>query len=193
VIPEGPAGIFQPRDIPKIDVVLSVGGISPNKNLATLIRASSKLRAGVELVIAGDYQSDGFKSCYRELAALAANRPVRFLGRVTDEALCRHYNEARLLAFASLEEGFGLPAVEAMACGLPVVAHNAHAVAEVVGDAGLLVDAADEDALASAINRVLDDPSLADRMRARGLERATQFSWRRAAEELQNIFDSIWT
>jgi alpha-1,3-rhamnosyl/mannosyltransferase len=192
VTPEGPAAIFQLRDLPKRDIVLSVGGISPNKNLATLIRAFSKVRPGVELWIAGDYESDGFKTCYRELADLAATRPVRFLGRVTDEALCRLYNEARLLAFPSLEEGFGLPAVEAMACGLPVVAHDGHAVAEVVGDAGLLVNANDGDALAAAINRVLDDPVRAARMRASGLERAALFSWQRAADELQNIFDSIW-
>ncbi|HJZ95044.1 MAG TPA: hypothetical protein VKE70_00970, partial [Candidatus Solibacter sp.] len=73
------------------------------------------------------------------------------------------------------------------------VAHNGHAVAEVVGDAGLLVNASDENALAAAINRVIDDPQLAARMRASGLERAARFSWQRAAEELQNIFDSIWT
>ena len=192
VIPEGPAGLFRPKNIPRRDVVLSVGGISPNKNLATLILAFSKVRAGVELWIAGDYQSDGFKTCYRELADLAANLPVRFLGRVTDEELCRLYNEARLLAFPSVEEGFGLPAVEAMACGLPVVAHDGHAVAEVVGDAGVLIDARDEHALASAINRVLDDPTLAEQLRARGLERASRYSWQHAADALQDIFDSIW-
>jgi glycosyltransferase involved in cell wall biosynthesis len=192
VIPEGPATFFKPQAIPKRDVVLSVGGISPNKNLSALIRAFRRVRTGIELWIAGDYQSDGFKTCYRELADLAANLPVRFLGRVTDEDLCRLYNEARLLAFPSVEEGFGLPAVEAMACGLPVVAHDGHAVAEVVGGAGVLVDARDENALASAINRVLDNSSLAEQLRARGLERASRYSWQRAANELQDIFDSIW-
>jgi glycosyltransferase involved in cell wall biosynthesis len=193
VIPEGPAAVFKPRGIPKRDVVLSVGGISPNKNLSTLVRAFSRVRAGVELWIVGDYQSDGFKNCYRELADLAANLPVRFLGRVTDEDLCNLYNQARLLAFPSVEEGFGLPAVEAMACGLPVVAHDGHALAEVVGDAGVLIDARDEQALASTINRVLDDSALAERLRVRGLDRATSYSWQRAADELQDIFDSIWT
>jgi glycosyltransferase involved in cell wall biosynthesis len=192
VIPEGPASLFQPQDIPKRDMVLSVGGISPNKNLATLVRAFSNVQAGVELWIAGGYESDGFKTCYRELAALAASRPVRFLGRVTDETLCRLYCEARLLAFPSLEEGFGLPAVEAMACGLPVVAHNGHALAEVLGDAGLLVDARDENALTAAINQVLSNATVAESMRSRGLARAAQFSWKRAAEDLQNIFDAIW-
>jgi glycosyltransferase involved in cell wall biosynthesis len=192
VIPEGPAAVFQPRDLPKRDIVLCVGGISPNKNIAALIRAFRKVRSGHELVIIGDYESDGFKSCYSELSALAHGMPVRFAGRITDQELCRYYNEARLLAFPSLEEGFGLPAVEAMACGLPVVAHNAHALAEVVGDAGLLVNATAEEELAAGINRVLDGPELAAQLRAKGLERASRYSWDRAAVELQNIFDSIW-
>jgi glycosyltransferase involved in cell wall biosynthesis len=74
-----------------------------------------------------------------------------------------------------------------------VVAHKAHALAEVVGDAGLLVNATDEDQLAAGIGRVLEDPSLAAQLRTRGLARAARFSWDRAADELQNIFDSIWT
>jgi glycosyltransferase involved in cell wall biosynthesis len=193
VIPEGPAAVFQLRDVPKRDIVLCVGGLSPNKNLATLVRAFAKVRGDYELVIVGDYQSDGFKTCYTELRALAAGLPVRFVGRITDEELCLYYNQARVLAFPSLEEGFGLPAVEAMACGLPVVAHKAHALAEVVGDAGLLVNATDEDQLAAGIGRVLEDPSLAAQLRTRGLARAARFSWDRAADELQNIFDSIWT
>lgn len=106
--------------------------------------------------------------------------------------MCLLYNEAALLAFPSIEEGFGLPAIEAMACGLPVVAHRGHAVGEVVADAGLLVNARDEHELASAMMRILDDPSLQEQMRRKGLERARQFTWERAAEELQRIFDSIW-
>jgi glycosyltransferase involved in cell wall biosynthesis len=192
VISEAPAALFQPQNSARREVVLSVGGISPNKNLATLIRAFSGVRTGVELWIAGDYESDGFKTCYRELADLAANRPIRFLGRISDEELCRLYGEASVLAFPSLEEGFGLPAVEAMACGLPVVAHDGHAVAEVLGGAGLLVDARDEAALASAINLVLSDGALAERLREKGLARAAQFSWDRAAEQLQDIFGAIW-
>ncbi len=192
VIPEAAGAIFQPRETLKQNVILSVGGVSPNKNLAALIRAFRKLPPGFELLIVGDYQSDGFKNCYSELAALATNMPVRFAGRVSDDELCRLYNEAALLAFPSVEEGFGLPAVEAMACGLPVVAHRGHAVAEVLADAGVLVDATDEAELAAALARVLDDPLLRERMRQKGFERARQFTWARAAEELQRIFDSIW-
>jgi glycosyltransferase involved in cell wall biosynthesis len=192
VVCEGPAPVFGPQEIPKRDIVLYVGGVSPNKNLAALIRAFSKVRRGYELVIAGDYHGDGFKTCYPELASLAEGLPVRFTGRVSDEELCRYYNEARLLAFPSLEEGFGLPAVEAMACGLPVVAHNGHALAEIVGDAGVLADATDENQLAEAINRVLGDELLAAELRRKGLDRAREFSWEIAAARLQDIFDSIW-
>ncbi len=193
VIPEGAAAIFEPRETAKRNVILAVGGISPNKNLASLIRAFRKIRGGFELVIVGDYQSDGFKTCYAELAALASGQNVRFTGRVDDAELCRLYNESMVLAFPSLEEGFGLPALEAMACGLPVVAHHGHAVAEVLGEAGLVVNANDEGELASAIERVLSDASLREQMSGKGFERARRYTWDRAAEELQRIFDSIWT
>ena len=193
VIPEAPAGVFHQLQVERRDIILAVGGISPNKNLDTLIRAFARIGRPCELVIVGDYESDGFKSCYEELQPLAAGLPVRFTGWVSDEALCRLYSEARVLAFPSLEEGFGLPAVEAMACGLPIVAHGAHAVAEVVGDAGLLVDARNAGQLAEALERVLNDADLAAAMSRKGLERAQGFSWDRAADQLQDIFDSIWT
>jgi glycosyltransferase involved in cell wall biosynthesis len=193
VIPEGPAAIFRSLGMERRNMVLAVGGISPNKNLGTLIRAFAKVRAGAELVIAGDYESDGFKTCYGELAELAKDRPVRFTGRITDQELCSLYNEASVLAFPSIEEGFGLPAVEAMACGLPVVAHHGHALAEVAGDAALLVNATDEQELAGAVNRLLEDPSLAESLSARGRERvANRYSWERSAAALQDIFESIW-
>jgi glycosyltransferase involved in cell wall biosynthesis len=192
VIQEGPSPIFRPLDVPKRKVVLTVGGISPNKNLASLIRAFEKVRSGFELVIAGDYESDRFKTCYAELAQLAEGKPVRFTGRVSDEELWHLYNEAMVLAFPSLEEGFGLPAVEAMACGLPVVAHDGHASAEIVDNAGVLVNATDENELAAGLNRVLDNPSLAAELRIKGMQRAAQYSWDRAAKQLENVFESIW-
>jgi glycosyltransferase involved in cell wall biosynthesis len=174
--------------------VLYVGGISPNKNLAVLVRAFALLRRRVpeaRLVLGGDHQTDGFKSSHAELAALiqaeGLGRHVEFTGYVPEDGLRALYCGASLLAFPSLDEGFGLPAVEAMACGLPVVASRGHALEEVVGGAGLLVDACSEVELAEAMERILIDRVLAAELRAKSLRRAADFSWKRTAEGLLDV------
>jgi glycosyltransferase involved in cell wall biosynthesis len=96
-----------------------------------------------------------------------------------------------LLAFPSLDEGFGLPAVEAMACGLPVVASRGHALEEVVGEAGLLVDARNEGELAEAMERILMDPAMAAALRAKSLRRAADFSWKKTAEGLLSALRTV--
>ncbi|HEY3444069.1 MAG TPA: glycosyltransferase family 1 protein [Paludibaculum sp.] len=178
--------------------VLYVGGISPNKNLAVLIRAFARLHQrapGVKLVLGGDHQTDGFKSSHAELAALIQAESlaglVEFTGYVPESELRGLYCGARLLAFPSLDEGFGLPAVEAMACGLPVVASRGHALEEVVGEAGLLVDARNEGELAEAMERILTDPALAAALRAKSLRRAADFSWKKTAEGLLNVLRAM--
>jgi glycosyltransferase involved in cell wall biosynthesis len=103
-------------------------------------------------------------------------------GPVTQDQLAALYTSAEAFAFPSLMEGFGLPVLEAMNCGVPVVASNASAIPEVVGDAGVLADARDPEAFANALERVLSDPILRADLRHRGLERAQQFSWQRCAE-----------
>jgi glycosyltransferase involved in cell wall biosynthesis len=175
--------------------ILYVGGISPNKNLATLVRAFARVHAahsGLKLILAGDYQSDGFKSSYAQLRALiealGLGRNVVFTGYVPDDELCLLYNGARAFVMPSLDEGFGLPALEAMACGTPVIASSGNALEEIAGGAALLVDPHQEGALASAILSVLEDPLFAAEMSRRALERAAQFSWSRTARELMGIF-----
>jgi glycosyltransferase involved in cell wall biosynthesis len=197
VIPEGAASCFRhlPEAIPSEPYLLYAGGISPNKNLATLIRAFARLpqsRCGLKLVLAGDYRNDGFKSCHAELCALIGERglesAVTFPGFVSDDELCRLYNGARAFVMPSYDEGFGLPALEAMTCGAPVIASRGHALEEVVGSAGLLVDPNDEAGLAAALNRVLSEPDLAADLSRRSLDRAAEFSWREAATRLLALF-----
>jgi glycosyltransferase involved in cell wall biosynthesis len=176
--------------------VLYVGGISPNKNLATLIRAFSRLQArarGVRLILVGDYESDGFKSCYGALTelvqSLGLSREVQFTGFVPDEELCRLYNGAGLFVLPSFDEGFGLPAIEAMACGLPVIVSAGNAMEEVVGDAGLIVDPNDEVGLTAHMDRLLGNTELRREFGEKGIRRAAEFSWESAARNLLGIFE----
>ena len=177
--------------------VLYVGGISPTKNLKVLIEAFSRCqsRSGfLKLVLTGDYTHDGFKGCYQELSALVAALnladDVEFTGFVSDDELARLYKGAAVFAMPSLDEGFGLPAIEAMACGVPVIVSSGNAMEEVVGGAGFCLDAKDVNAWAEQIDRIVNDCRLSAELRHRGLERAKEFSWDRTAGGLLDIFDS---
>lgn len=174
--------------------ILFVGTIEPRKNIATLLRAYRRLRDryGVEvgLVLAG---APGWLNdqVFEEVERLELRPYVVFLGRVEAEDLVYLYNAACCLAHPAFYEGFGLPPLEAMACGTPVVASNISSLPEVVGDAGLLVDPQDEEALAVALHRVLTDHSLRAELSAKGQLRAQSFSWRRAAEETMAIYRRV--
>jgi alpha-1,3-rhamnosyl/mannosyltransferase len=162
--------------------VLAVGTLEPRKNLGTLLRAFARVRgqdAQHALVLVG---GRGWRDAPLERALAGAGAGVVRAGRVSDDELVRLYGSAACFAFPSRYEGFGLPVLEAMACGAPVVAGDRTSLPEVVGDAGLLVDPDDEEALASALRRVLTDPELAADLRQRGLARSAAFSWDRCAE-----------
>jgi glycosyltransferase involved in cell wall biosynthesis len=176
--------------------LLYVGGISPNKNLPTLIRAFSGLRQrgrSARLILVGDYQSDGFKSCYTELQhlvdSIGLQDEVRFAGYVPDKDLISLYNRASAFVMPSLDEGFGLPAVEAMACGAPVIVSSGNSLSEVTGEAGLVVDPHDQAGLTDAMERVLANPEFAAELSRKSLNRAGQFSWSNAASRLLDIFE----
>ena len=112
-------------------------------------------------------------------------------GPLTDADLPALYSAADLFVFPSLYEGFGLPPLEAMACGAPVVCSNAASLPEVVGDAAVTVDPYDVEALAQAMHRVLTDSVVRDDLRAKGLARAAQFTWERTAQETMKVYQSV--
>lgn len=177
-------------------IVLYVGSEEGRKNLSLLIRALAKLRdrlSNIRLVKVGNpsYRR-GRKELLGLIKMLGLEREVIFAGYVDEDELPAWYNAADLFVYPSLYEGFGLPPLEAMACGCPVITSNTSSLPEVVGDAGIMVDPHDVDALADAMERVLTDESLREDMRRRGLERAKRFSWQRSAREMWDIYEEVY-
>ncbi len=171
--------------------IISTGSQEPGKNRDRLIRAYTCLEgAGIDcpLVVAGR-PAWGYQGEHELVRRLGLDDQVRFLGYVPDDDMPALYSAATLLAFPSLYEGFGLPVLEAMACGTPVVTADVSAMAEVAGDAALLVDPRDVQALAEAMGRLLSDEALQADLRARGLERAKQFSWQRTARDTLSVYE----
>ena len=167
--------------IPEGPYILFVGRLEPRKNLSGLLKAYEIVRqrlgrAAPSLVLAGerDPQFKAFNSCF---AANQTREGVRLAGCVPQELLPALYSGAAVFAYPSFGEGFGLPVLEAMACGAPVVASSAPAVPEVTADAAWLVAPKDVNGLAEALCRVLSDAGLAAQLRRKGLERASTFSW----------------
>ena len=174
--------------------VLYAGTLEPRKNLDLLLEAWASLhaeRAGAlpPLLLAGPY---GWKSrgLERQIAALEP-LGVRRLGRLERPDLVAAVQAARLFVYPSFYEGFGLPAAEAMACGVPVIVADRSSLPEVVGDAGLLIDPEDPHDLAAALGRLLSEPALAAELGRRGVERAALYSWPRGAARLADLFDRV--
>lgn len=176
--------------LPK-DFILFVSTIEPRKNLPTLLRAFRRLRDNYKLdaglAIVGN-RGWLFQEVDQVIAELKLGDEIRFLGGVPNEELVHLYNAAKLFVFPSFYEGFGLPPLEAMACGTPVIASNVSSLPEVIGDAGILIDPNDAEALTVAMWRVLSDENLQREMRDKGLKRAATFSWKRTAQETLAVY-----
>ena len=176
--------------------LLAVGTLEPRKNLTTLVRAFARLRdrsaidRAVGLVLAGarGWLDDPI---FRTVQSLGLEDVVHFPGFIDDDDLPALYRGAELVVFPSLYEGFGLPLLEAMACGVPVVASNTSALPEVAGGAAMLVDPLDVDGMARAIVEVLGDASLRGRLRNDGIARAAEFSWQTAARRTLDVYASL--
>jgi glycosyltransferase involved in cell wall biosynthesis len=173
--------------------LLYVGGLNARKNLARLFEAYARMRddvPDVQLVIAGkrQWQTAEMEQAYQRLGL---HGQVVFTGYVADTDLPALYGAAEAFVFPSLYEGFGLPPLEAMACGVPVVTSSAASLPEVVGDAALTVDPLDVDELARALTRVLLDAPLRTELRRKGLERARGFRWEIAALQTLHIYREV--
>jgi glycosyltransferase involved in cell wall biosynthesis len=176
--------------------VLYAGNIKPHKNLERLIESFHLLRheqadmKDVQLLIIGDEISK-YATLRRAVHRHKLHKHVRFFGFVPDQTLAALYRLAAVFVFPSLYEGFGLPPLEAMASGTPVITSNVSSLPEVVGDAALMIDPYEPEAIADAMRRVLTDPALRADLRAKGLARAREFSWERSIARVRQIYSEV--
>jgi glycosyltransferase involved in cell wall biosynthesis len=180
-------------DLPP-DFILFVSTIEPRKNVPGLLRAYRRLRDTYKLspalVLVG---SNGWLSdeVFRLVEELKLGECCHFLGHVSNPDLVQLYNAAQCLVHPAFYEGFGLTPLEAMACGTPVIASNVSSLPEVVGDAGLLVNPNNDDEITVAMWRALTDTALRQELRTKALQRASAFSWRRAAEQTMEVYRKV--
>lgn len=179
--------------LPK-EYVLFLGNLEPRKNLQTLLRAyqslPGNLRERYPMVIAG--ASGWHTQELKKALHLIQDREKPILtGYVPQQLLPDLYRGASLFVYPSFYEGFGLPVLEAMACGIPVVASNTSSLPEVVGETGILINPYDADELRDAIGKVLEDPGQRKEMSERGLERAKLFSWDKCARETLSVYQEV--
>lgn len=203
VVPLAADAVFFPRSASEIEVVrrqfglqgpyfLFVGSLEPRKNLRLVWNALQRLKATVPLVLAG-WHAWGEKSWLAEALSpsVACTSRVVLTGFVDDATLAALYTGATALVYPSLYEGFGLPVLEAMACGCPVVCSNTSALPETAGDAALYIEPHDADGLANVLERLLTDVAMRETCRSRGLERARAFSWEKSAQAMGYVFRKL--
>jgi glycosyltransferase involved in cell wall biosynthesis len=175
------------------DYILSVGAIQPRKNLSRLVAAYSRLRWArpevklPQLVLVGKC-AWLYDETLRTIKELEVSESVILTGYVRESDLPALYSGALCFVYPSYFEGFGLPPLEAMKCGAPVIVGNKTSLPEVVGDAGVLIDPFDVDEMASAIQRVITDSNLRAQLRVKGLERAKLFDWQETARQTLSVY-----
>jgi glycosyltransferase involved in cell wall biosynthesis len=163
--------------------IFALGTLEPRKNLVGLLQAYARLRKPRPPLYVAGGTGWRFSPIFDTVGQLNLEDDVHFLGFVAEDELPLWYNAARLFAFPSLYEGFGLPVLEAMACGTPVITSTAASLPEVGGKAAVMVPPRDTDRIAEEMQRVLDDPQVRTEMRAAGRIQATRFSWRAMTDQ----------
>lgn len=179
----------------KHPLVLGVGTLEPRKNHIGLIKAfyqAQKKKKGPAMLALAGGKGWLYEETQNLVEELKLTKKVRFLGRVTDLELVTLYNMADVFAFPSFAEGFGVPPLEAMACGVPVITSNTSSLPEVVGDAGLLIDPHNTGALSAAIMRILEDKQLQEDLRQKGYERVKLFTWQESARKMLTVYQKLY-
>jgi glycosyltransferase involved in cell wall biosynthesis len=175
--------------------LLYLGTLQPRKNLTRLVEAFACLQAptaNLQLVLAGK-KGWLYDDLFARVASLGLGGRVVFPGYIADGDKAALISGAAALVYPSLYEGFGLPVLEAMACGTPVLTSNGSSLPEVAGDAALLVDPLDVEAIAAGMSRLMEDADLRCSLVARGYVQASKFSWARAAQQVLEVLESVAT
>jgi glycosyltransferase involved in cell wall biosynthesis len=174
--------------------IMAIGSADPRKNIANLVQAYAQLpvdlRAIYQLVVVWTHSLLAEK-LMQQVSDLGLNGFVRFITQVSNEDLVLLYNAASLFVFPSLEEGFGLPPMEAMACGTPVIAADNSSIPEILGDGAILVTAGDPSKIANEINNVLSNENLKTDLVRKGTLRVANFSWKKCAEDTLAVFRQL--
>ncbi len=193
---------FTPQDVTRVErvrndyglpdrYVLYLGSNKPHKNLVGLVDAWSELQPRSEVLVIAGAWDERYPEPRRRVVKLGLEDRVRLLGPVPEEDLPALYSGAEVFAFPSMYEGFGLPVLEAMACGTPVVCSDRSSLPEVAGDAAVYCDPTQTGSIADALQRVLRNADLRQDLHKRGLARASQFSWERTARETLEVYREI--
>ena len=175
---------------PRENIVLSVGAIQKRKNIARLVEAFETASKNWRLVLAGS-AGYGAGAILERIQNSPARARISVTGYISSAELADLYARASVFAFPSLDEGFGMPVLEAMAAGLPVIASNSSALPEVAADAAVLVDPEDTAALAEAIGRMTEDQGLRTEYAARGIARAELFTWEKAVRQTWDVYEAL--
>jgi glycosyltransferase involved in cell wall biosynthesis len=190
VVHHGIRALAVPAETERQKVILNVGAIQKRKNIARLVEAFEAVDPTWRLVLIGS-GGYGAAEIHARIAASPAAARISVLGYVTAEELAGWYARAMVFAFPSLDEGFGMPVLEAMAAGTPVVTSSRSALPEVAGEAALFADPEDAGALAHALQRVTEDEDLRLRLSRLGVERARLFTWEKAVQETWNVYKDL--
>jgi alpha-1,3-rhamnosyl/mannosyltransferase len=201
-VPEAAAPHFWPRPCESVEQIrqvyalpqeylLFVGSLEPRKNLPLLIRAMQHCQSDISLVLVG-WEGWGDKSWMETIRHAGLQKRIVFTGYVDDDTLACLYSGATAFVYPSMYEGFGLPILEAMACGCPVICSNTASMPEVAGDAAVLIDPCDVDDLANAIDALTASRDLRLERIQKGLVRAAEFSWSRTAELTRDVYYSVF-
>ncbi|MGQ9633274.1 MAG: glycosyltransferase family 4 protein [Bryobacteraceae bacterium] len=174
----------------KEDLILTVGALQKRKNTMRLVEAFERSAPGWKLALAGSY-GFGAGEILERIASSPRRREIEVHGYVSEQRLNWLYQRASIFAFPSLDEGFGMPVLDAMASGIAVLTSNRSATAEVGGDAVLLVDPEDTDSIAAGLQRLSEDPHLRDELALRGRRRASAFRWERAVDQTWSVYQEL--
>ncbi len=173
------------------NLILTVGAIQKRKNIARLVKAFEQTPPGWRLAIAGAPNGYGAAEQLSAIDGSPRRADIDVLGYVPDEQLEALYRRCSIFAFPSLDEGFGMPVLDAMARGIPVAASRRSAIPEVTGDAALLFDPESVEEMGEAVLRLATEPALREDLARRGRERAAQFSWESAVDRTWDVYREL--